>query len=163
MAKASLIARAVAVVAIAAFPVAVYASGPTEPTYLQPARCPALSAAPTATAAPLPDDFAAAEVRRCTYGLARDPAADSGWTWQSVQRATGPLDDLLRALRLPPPEHDGGDLVCTAIAVPPVALALTDRAGRTVMPAVPGTPCGTPLPEVTAAVQALSWTTVQRR
>jgi hypothetical protein len=160
MGKPSLIARATAGAALAAFPVVVYASGEPARTYLPPGRCPPLAAAVTVagTGEPLPDGFAAVEVRRCTYGLARDPAGEGGWIWTSVQRATGPLDDLVRALRLPPPEHDGGDLICTAVAMPPIALAVTDRAGRTVMPAVPGTPCRTPLPEVTAALHALTWT-----
>ncbi|MEU4216445.1 hypothetical protein [Actinoplanes sp. NPDC026623] len=55
------------------------------------------------------------------------------------------------------------DPVCPAVAIAPVALALIDPGGRTVLPAVPATVCGQPSPEVMAAVEALSWTTVQTR
>lgn len=90
------------------------------------------------------------------------PVAEGGWVWASVQRAAGPLDELVRAQRLPPPERDDSDdLACPAVATGPVSFALIDAAGRAVLPAVPATACGLPLPEVTVAAEALSWTTAQ--
>jgi hypothetical protein len=165
-------ARIVAGVVLIGFALTGCSDSPVAPEYLPPGQCPPLTAGPTVSPAPpgaLPGDFAAVEVRRCTYTMLLAPqspaapspaAADRGWVWQSVQRSAGPLDDLVRALRLPPPERDdSGDTVCPAVATAPVTLALVDAAGRAVLPAVPATACGQPLPEVTAALEALSWTT----
>ncbi len=75
-----------------------------------------------------------------------------------MYRLEGPLDALFVALRIPPPAHTGGDLICTTQLEAPVFFALTDRSGKTVVPAVPATPCGFRRPEVDAAVKATSWT-----
>ncbi|MCA2217934.1 hypothetical protein [Jidongwangia harbinensis] len=120
----------------------------------------------------LPADFAAVTVRRCTFTVLLVPQArsdstgtarDGGWVWESVQQASGPLDRLLQALRLPPQTQDDDSGVCPAIATAPVTVGLTDSAGRTVLPAIPATACGMPLPDVTDALDGLSWTTVETR
>jgi hypothetical protein len=47
----------------------------------------------------------------------------------------------------------------SAVFVMPVLLALTDASGNTVLPALPGTMCRTPLPEVPSELDALAWWT----
>jgi hypothetical protein len=47
--------------------------------------------------------------------------------------------------------------VCTADFIMPVLLALTDASGNTLVPAMPGTVCRTPLPEARAALDTLTW------
>nr|WP_221378876.1 hypothetical protein [Actinoplanes polyasparticus] len=119
--------------------------------------CPTVAERPSAD--PLPTDFRPVSAVRCTFRLAVHQSAaspSSGFAWVTAQRSTGPFDDLVRALHLPPQEQDG-EPVCTADFVMPVLLALTDAAGNTVVPALPGTVCRTPLPEVRAALDALTW------
>jgi hypothetical protein len=45
----------------------------------------------------------------------------------------------------------------------PVLLALTDASGNTLLPALPGTVCGGPLPEVQSALDALTWVEIARQ
>ncbi|WP_203714139.1 hypothetical protein [Asanoa siamensis] len=128
--------------------------------------CPAVDALSAARSAdPLPADFRPISVTRCTFRLAlASPGvtvSSGGTAWSSAQRATGPFDDLVRALRLPP-EEPAGDLVCPAVHLMPELLALTDAAGRTLVPALPGTICSTPIAEVQAAVDALDWVELER-
>ena len=65
---------------------------------------------------------------------------------------------LSRRCVLPPPTHTGGDLICTAQLEAPVFFALTDGSGKTVVPAIPATPCGFRLPEVDDAIKTVAWT-----
>jgi hypothetical protein len=137
------------------------------PYLTQPAEpCPAVEAlAPQRSADPLPADFEPVSAVRCGFtfvvvqpGASRSP----GLGWRAAYRSTGPFDDLVRALRLPPQERRGS-AACPAVHVPPRLLALTDEAGTTVLPALPGTVCHQPLPEVDAALDALSWVEIAHR
>ncbi|MDW5328303.1 hypothetical protein [Plantactinospora sp. KLBMP9567] len=137
------------------------------PYLTQPAvACPTVDRlAGQRSADPLPADFRPVAAVRCTFRLTVAQSAgppSSGLTWAAAQRATGPFDDLVRALRLPPPETTG-DLVCPAVFVMPVLLALTDASGNTVLPALPGTVCRTPLTEVQSALDALPWVEIDRQ
>jgi hypothetical protein len=122
--------------------------------------CPAVDAlAPQRSADPLPADFRPVSAVRCTFGLIVNRSAappSGGVAWSVAQRSTGPFDDLVRALRLPPPEQDGVR-ACPAIFVLPVLVVLIDASGRAIVPALPGTGCGTPLPEIESALDALTW------
>jgi hypothetical protein len=124
------------------------------------AACPAVDELTRQRSAdPLPAGFRPVSAIRCTFQLLLGqvaPSSSAGFAWAVAQRSTGPFDDLVRVLHLPPPEHDG-ELACPAVFIMPVLLALTDAAGRTLVPALPGTVCGTPLPEVGSALDALSW------
>jgi len=141
------------------------------PQYVEPSSCPPVTTGATVSGT-LPADFTAVTVRRCTFTVLLVPEArpdptqetsDGGWVWESVQRASGSLDPLVQALRLPPQKPDDDSVVCPAIATAPITIALTDNAGRTAIPAIPATTCGMPLPEVTDALDALSWTTLETR
>jgi hypothetical protein len=82
------------------------------------------------------------------------PALPSGVSApaQPVRRSTGPFDDLLKALREPPPaEAADGELACPAMLQAPILLALTDASGHTLLPAIPATECGFRTPAVDAA------------
>lgn len=116
------------------------------------------------SADPLPADFRPVSAVRCTFRLtvaqpAGSPSSD--FAWVAAQRSAGPFDDLVRALRLPPQEQDG-EAVCPAVFVMPVLLALTDASGNTLLPALPGTVCRTPLPEVPSALDGLTWVEIDR-
>jgi hypothetical protein len=123
--------------------------------------CPAVDAlAPQRSTDPLPADFRPVSAVRCTFRLGFGQATASpsgGIEWAAAQRSTGPFGDLVRALRLPPPRQRGGTRACTAIFILPTLVALTDASGRTLAPAMPGTECGSPVPEVGSALDALTW------
>jgi hypothetical protein len=137
---------------------------PSEPLYLNP---PAGACSVSGTlgtevpSAPLAADFRPVSAVRCVVGLvfATTPATRSpgGLAERRLARSSGPFDALVAALRTPPPTHSGGDLICTLQYEVPVFVALTDATGRTVVPAVPATPCGFRLPEVNAAIDAMTW------
>ena len=134
----------------------------SEPRYLYPpaVSCPPLTAA--GEAAPLTADFRPVAAARCDF----DPIAavrSPGPTGYTMYRSAGSLDALAAALRIPPPTHDGGDLICTTQFESPVFLALTDGSGKAVVPAIPATPCGFRLPEVTSALQTTTWTEIKTR
>lgn len=141
-------------------------SRPTEPRYLYPpaASCPPLAAA--GEAVPLPADFRPVTAARCDFdpiAALRSPGPNGTRPEYTMYRSAGPLDALATALRLPPPTHDGGDLICTTQLERPVFLALTDGSGKTVVPAIPASPCGFRLPEVTTALQTTTWTEIKTR
>lgn len=101
---------------------------------------------------------------RCTFGLVvgqSSASPSSGLAWRAAQRSTGPFDRLVRVLRLPPQAEDG-EQACPAVFVMPVLLALTDASGRTLLPALPGTVCRTPHPEVQTELDALAWVEIAR-
>ncbi len=131
------------------------------------ASCPAVDALTGHRSTdPLPAGFRPVSAVRCTFQLAVDRSASSppfgGLAWVAAQRSTGPFDGLVRALRQPPRRQDG-NAVCTTVFVIPVVFALTDVSGTTLVPAVPGTRCRTPLPEVLSALDALTWVEIARR
>lgn len=142
-------------------------SGRTEPRYLYP---PADTCPPVQESAgeilPLAVDFRPISAVRCDFDLIavlRSAGPSGNRHEYTMYRSDGPLDALIAALRIPPPTHDGGDLICTTQLEAPVFLALTDGSGKTVVPAIPATPCGFRLPDVTAAIKAMSWTETGRR
>lgn len=109
-------------------------------------------------ATPLPTDFVPVSVARCTFGIVSVPG-DGEWGVREEQRADDGLDELTQALRQPS-ESAGPNTVCLAEAVGPIVITLTDARGRTITPAVPTTACGSPLPTVVKAIEALPWQTV---
>lgn len=155
-------ARRISVLLVVVLALAACANGAERAPHLtQPAApCPAVDdLAGQRSAEPLPADFRPVSAIRCTFRLTvRQPAASpaAGFAWATAQRSTGPFDDLVRALHLPPQEPDG-ERACPAVFVMPVLLALTDASGITLLPALPGTVCHTPLPEVRSALDALTW------
>jgi hypothetical protein len=124
------------------------------------ASCPAVDVlAGQRSADSLPADFRPISAVRCTFRLAVDQSAASpstGFIWVAAQRSSGPFEDLVRALHLPPQEQDG-EQVCPAAFVLPVLVALTDSSDRTIVPALPGSACRIPLPELQSALDALPW------
>ncbi|MGI5151742.1 hypothetical protein ACQEVC_36180 [Plantactinospora sp. CA-294935] len=160
--------RRIGSVLVAALAVAACSNVSGRAPYLtQPAAsCPAVDGlAGQRSADPVPADFRPVSAVRCTFRLTVAQSAgspSSGVTWVAGQRSAGPFDDLVRALRLPPPETTG-DLACPAVFVMPVLLALTDASGTTLLPALPATVCGTPLPEVQSALDALTWVEIDRQ
>jgi hypothetical protein len=134
--------------------------GDGQPRYLNPTgSCPGIGASAERLAdQPLPETFVAESAALCTTV---HPALPSGVSVPvpPVRRSTGPFDDLLKALREPPPTTSPGrEPACPATVQAPVLLVLTDASGRTVLPAIPATACGFRTPAVDAAVQALTWT-----
>ncbi len=118
--------------------------GDVQPRYLNPTgSCPGVDASAERLAdQPLPENFVPESAVLCTTA---HPALPSGVTVPGlpVRRSTGPFDDLLKALREPPPtKSPGGELACPAMLQAPILLALTDASGRTVLPAIPATECG---------------------
>lgn len=164
----SMSVRRIALLLVAVLAVAACSNGSGRPPYLtQPAvSCPAVDGlAGQRSAEPLPTDFRPVSARRCAFQPTVAPSAgsrSSGLVWIVAQRSAGPFDDLVRALHLPPQEQNG-EAVCPAVFVMPVLLALTDASGDTVLPALPGTVCRTPLPEVLSELDALAWVDIARQ
>jgi hypothetical protein len=140
-----------------------------EPRYLYPpaASCPPVQEqADAGEILPLPVDFRPITAVRCVFDLIAGlrSAGPSGVRHEyTMYRSDGPLDALGAALRILPPTRTDGDLICTLQLESPVFLALTDGSGKTVVPAIPATPCGTRLPEVDAAIGAMTWLEVESR
>jgi hypothetical protein len=141
----------------------------SEPRFLYPpkASCPAVDPRrPVPAAAPLAADFQPVSAALCTFdavAMATPGGEGGGWAWRSVQRADGPLDALVTALRMPPPRHRGNAMACPAMAQGPMFLALTDASGQVVIPAIPADACGFRLPEVDRAIDELTWVTIDSR
>ncbi|MEV0720549.1 hypothetical protein [Asanoa sp. NPDC050611] len=157
------LAVALAVVLVAVLTMAGCAGGSARGSYLVQTgySCPAVDRLGVpASADPLPADFRPVSAVRCGFQLTM--GQPSGIVWATAERSTGPFDDLVHALRLPPLESPG-DAVCPAIHLMPSVLALTDAAGTTVLPALPGTVCNHPHPDVVAAIGALEWVAIDRR
>ena len=138
----------------------------TEPRYLHPpaaAECPAVSPRqPISSTKPLSADFRPVSAAVCDFEVVVRPGATgigAGWQWTRVQRTDGPLDALVAALRTPPPTRRGNDLVCPAVAQLPMYIALTDRSGTVVIPAIPADACGFRLRSVDRALRKLDWVT----
>ncbi|WP_213005257.1 hypothetical protein [Paractinoplanes toevensis] len=112
---------------------------------------------------PLAADFVPVSAVACNYDILIGSRASpgTGGRWVAARRATGSLDGLVAALRTPPPTGGSDDDVCMAMYQVPVFVALTDANGRTVLPAVPGTPCGFRLGAVDTAIEALTWTEIR--
>lgn len=130
------------------------AMGEAAPDWCTPGDSPA-EQPPVGT--PLPTDFVPVAASRCTMGIVSVPG-DGEWQVRDEQRADGGLDELTRALRQPS-ESAGPHTVCTAMAVPPIVITLTDSHGTAITPAVPQTACRSPLPTVVKAIEALPWKT----
>jgi hypothetical protein len=149
-------------------------SGSGAPKYLTSpdGSCPAVDDDATAAASsasvrfePLAADFIPTSAFRCTYALViHQGSAPSdgfgGWQQQHVYRAAGPFDDLARALRGQPERRDGS-VVCPGMMLAPVAISLTDAAGRTVTAAIPADACGRPIAAVDQAIEAMEWEIVE--
>jgi hypothetical protein len=163
----SMSVRRIGLVLVAVLAAAACSNGSRRAPYLtqSAASCPTVDVlAGQRSADPLPADFRPVSAVQCTFRLVVHQSAaspSSGFAWVTAQRSAGPFDDLVRALHLPPRGQDG-EPVCTAVSVMPVLLALTDMSGNTLMPALPGTVCGTPLPEVRSALDALTWVEIAR-
>jgi hypothetical protein len=160
--------RRIGFVLVAVLAAAACSNGSGRKPYLtQPAAsCPTVDGlAGRRSADPLPANFRPVSAIRCTFRLTvaqSAGSASSGFAWVAVQRSAGPLDDLVRALHLPPQEQHG-EPKCAAVFVMPVLLALTDASGNTLLPALPGTVCRAPLPEVQSALDALTWVEIARQ
>ena len=142
----------------------------TEPRYLYPpeaANCPAVDPRqPVASAAPLGGDFWPVMAAICTFDVVVKPGpagVGGGWRWRSVRRSEGPFEELITALRTPPPTRRERGQGCPAMAQTPMYIALLDGSGRAVIPAIPADPCGFRLQSVDRAVEKLSWVTVESR
>lgn len=164
----SMSVRRIGLVLVAVLAVAACSNGSGRAPYLtQPAAsCPTVDGlAGQRSADPLPTDFRPVSAVRCTFRQTVAQSAgspSSGFAWVAAQRSAGPFDDLVRALHQPPQEQNG-EPVCAAVFVMPVLLALTDASGNTLLPALPGTVCRTPLPEVQSALDALTWVEIARQ
>lgn len=164
----SMSVRRIGLLLVAVLAVAACSNGSGRAPYLtQPAvSCPAVDGlAGQRSADPLPTDFRPVSAIRCAFQPTVAPSAgsrSSGLAWVVAQRSVGPFDDLVRALHLPPQEQNG-EPVCPAVFVMPVLLALTDVSGNTALPALPGTVCRTPLPEVQSELDALAWVDIVRQ
>jgi hypothetical protein len=164
----SMSVRRIGFVLVAVLALAACSTGSARALYLtQPAvSCPAVDElAGRRSADPLPAGFRPVSAVRCTFRLTVAQSAgspSSGFAWAAAQRSAGPFDDLVRALQLPPQEQNGA-AACPAVFVMPVLLALTDASGNTLLPALPGTVCGAPLPEVQSALDALTWVEIARQ
>ncbi|NJC72586.1 hypothetical protein HC031_23120 [Planosporangium thailandense] len=86
-------------------------------------------------------------------------AGDGEWELHDEQRATGPFDALVRALRAPS-ERGDARRICSAVGMVPIVITLTDADGRTTTPAIPQDRCGLPQQKARQAIQALPWRTV---
>jgi len=141
----------------------------TEPRYLYPpaAACPPVrEQADAGEILPLAVGFRPISAVRCDFDVVAGlrSAGPNGVRHEyTMYRSQGPLDALVAALRIPPPTYAGDDLICTLQLESPVFLALTDGSGQTVVPAIPATPCGFRLPEVDAAIQAITWVEIESR
>jgi hypothetical protein len=151
------------------------------PRYLYPpaAPCPGLDSNEPASSSPKPDaslsvmvgplpsvlgvDFRAVSVTVCTFDVVVKESPAGGWRWRSVERSDGPVDELVRALRMPPPPKPKGELICPAMVQSPLVITLTDATGESVSPAIPASSCGFRLPEVDQALAALTWRTIGSR
>jgi hypothetical protein len=144
------------------------AARPVSPSYLLPQAfsCPAVNPHEIiARPAPLSADFRPVTVALCTFRpvvVASPEGLSGGWLWGSVRRSEGPFDPLTRALRTAPAPRLG-DRICTPNGRETIYLALTDAAGRTVVPAIPLDGCGAPLASIDRAVAGMAWRTIESR
>jgi hypothetical protein len=121
-------ARRIGWVLVAVLAAAACSDGSGDASYLTQtaAACPAVDALTGQRfAKPLPAEFRPVSAVQCTFRHAGPQSTGSpsyGLVWVTALRSTGPFDDLVRALLLPPYEVDG-EVACPAILVMPVLLA----------------------------------------
>jgi hypothetical protein len=108
---------------------------------------------------PMPADRSLVLASRCVWTLETVPG-DGEWAIRLSQETTSGLEALAQALRLPN-EQAGPNLTCTAIAYAPIIISVTDDRGRPFQPTIPTTACGAPRSEVTDAITAMPWITVE--
>src|SRR5262249_30434142 len=121
---------------------------------------PSASPDPASSGQPMPADFVPVSATRCLYSISAVPGNGS-WLVQVHQRATGGgLAELARTLRLP--SIVANNVACAGVGRDPIVLTLTDGQGRIVIPQIPNTACGDPLPGVVRAIHALSWQETSR-
>jgi hypothetical protein len=82
------------------------------------------------------------------------------WQVQITERADTPATDLIAQLNRPSVKSVTPSAPCSLVAVSIAYFALVDTRGRAWVPTVPTGPCGQPLPEVAAALQALHFRTL---
>lgn len=107
---------------------------------------------------PLPAGFTPVSASRCVVAVVTVPG-DGEWQVRREQRADGPFEALVAALRQPD-GRPGAGVACAAIGYVPITITLTDAAGHAVEPAIPHNGCGAPLPAAVNAIGALDWRTV---
>jgi hypothetical protein len=121
---------------------------------------PSASPDPASSGQPMPADFVPVSATRCLYPIVTVPGNGS-WLVRVQQRATGDgLAELARALRLP--SILDNKVACAGVGREPIVLTLTDGQGHTVIPQIPHTACGDPLPDVVQAIHTLPWQETSR-
>jgi hypothetical protein len=105
----------------------------------------------------LPPDFHPVAAVRCESPVRAVPG-DGEWQFAEAQRADSGLTGLLAALRLPS-QSASADTICPLMALVLPPFALVDAGGKVISPLLPLTACGTPLTQVTQAIDALPWRT----
>lgn len=109
----------------------------------------------------LPASFDPVTAERCVTGLKQVPGKGQ-WQAATLERATGSLGPLVRALQRPTERRAPGT-VCPYLVMLPPQIAVTDSAGRALIPLLPLGGCGQVQPQVIAAIDALSWQPVSVR
>ena len=107
---------------------------------------------------PLPADFHAVAAVRC-MSRSRMVPGDGEWGFADADRADSGLAAMVAALRLAPEPTPTGTVACAAVGILVPPFALVDANGDVVNPALPQSFCGTPLPQVLDAMNALPWRT----
>jgi hypothetical protein len=106
----------------------------------------------------VPADFVANSVVRCR-SEPREVPGEGTWTVQIIERADGPVPELLDMLRKPsgPPP---ANMICPAIGYAKPYFMLVGAKGRALLPDVPTSTCGKPHDEVTRFLDKLPYRTV---
>ena len=110
---------------------------------------------------PVPAGFVPVAATRCVLRIAA-VAGDGEWMMLEEQRAEGDLSELVAQLRTPTKTLAPDDnTICLGIGYPPYVITLVDGTGRSIVPAIPRTPCLAPMASVIVAIQALPWQLVR--
>ena len=114
----------------------------------------------SARAQPIPAGFTAVSVIECTE-LEVKVAGQGEWIALAKRVAFRGIGPLMSALRMPS-ERPTKNLACTTDAIFVPQFVLVGKNGKIVIPKVPTTGCGKPLPQFLASFHALKFVTTSR-
>jgi len=133
----------------------------TTPGALPPGQAACANWPAGAKKGPLPASFVPVEVLRCLTGTKQVPGKGL-YLAGTLERATSDLAPLVTALRTPSAHAQRG-LMCPMLAMIPPQIVLVAKDGSMLIPIFPVERCGTIVPAVLAALNAMPWQTVSVR
>lgn len=133
----------------------------TTPGTLAPAESACANWPAGAKKGPLPTSFVPVEVLRCITGTKQVPGKGL-YLAGTLERATSDFAPLVAALHIPSGHAQRG-MMCPMLAMLPPQIVLVAKDGSMLTPIFPVERCGTIVPAVLAALNAMPWQTVSVR